>query len=118
MFRFYASGRLVTVRLEAILCNSYRLSIIEPKGFEYFLIGGFHIPGFGYPMFFGYLYDNTLLLPKFFERLHSTVEHFLMQFELFERELPNIYKLCKTGFSEEDIRGYFYKKFNVMYAFD
>ena len=117
IFKFETENRFVTVRVEAILCNSYRLSILKPEGFEDFPIGGLHIPGFGYPMFFGYLYDNTLLLPKFYKRLRTSVSYFFMQYDLFARELPTVRKLSRDGCREEDIKEHFYKNFNVQYAF-
>ena len=115
-FRFKVKEISVALEIIDITCSDFLLKIISPDKYKGFPILGLHIPGWGYPTVHGgYLYDKTLLMPKFFERMLGLVECFFEEHELFKKEIVMVRTIYKDSADEEEISKYFWDNFNVMY---
>ena len=119
VFEFRVMGVSVTLVIIDITCSDYLLRIITPEKYSGFYILGLHIPGWGFPTVHGgYLYDTTLLMPKFYERMKTSVEDCLEKHRIFSAELPKILNLAEGGFNEEEIREYLYDRHRLVYSVD
>jgi hypothetical protein len=113
IFKFRVMGISVTLEIIDITCSDYLLRIITPKIYSGFYVLGLHIPGWGYPTVCGgYIYDGTLFMPQFYERMKASVEDCFEKHRIFSAELPEVIQLSQTGEDEEGIREYFYNRYD------
>ena len=101
-----------------ISLTDFAMKILSPEEFKGSQILSPHVPYFANPVVNGYLTPDNELSEKFHAYVQGLHEAFYKMHMLFRSELSTVQEYWSAGCDEDDIRGYFKYKYDVMFNID
>jgi len=104
-------------QLTFICCSDFAFKVLSPAKYKNSPILSPHVPYFAKPTINGYLAEDKLT-QKFHDYCQWLHKDFYEKHKLFEKDLEAVKEYVVEGCTEDDIRGYFTEKYDVMYDID